>query len=57
MHIRAVTRSKPAPAFNVEMILDIILQFINVLEAIDRALGNLFNIDLGGIFGKNQSGT
>jgi len=39
--------SLPAPAQNIEAILDIILMIINVLEA----LGRLFGIDFSGWFG------
>lgn len=39
MHIRRVSRVRPMAAYNIEAILDIILQFINVIEAIERLLG------------------
>lgn len=39
MHIRSVSRVRPQMAFNIEQILDIVLQFINVIEAIERITG------------------
>jgi len=39
MHVRSLTRKRPVQAYNIEAILDIILQFINVLEAVERFLG------------------
>ncbi len=39
MHIRKVSKVRPVAAYNIEAILDIILQFINVIEAIERVLG------------------
>ena len=44
MHIRAVSRVKPQMAYNIQQFLDIALQLINVLEAIERLLPNTFNV-------------
>jgi hypothetical protein len=44
MHIRTLTASRPvAKAYNLEAILDIVLQFIIVLEELENFLG----IDIG----------
>jgi len=51
MHIRSVSRKAPAPAFNIQIILDIVLQFINTLEAIERFIG----IDLVDRFTKDDN--
>ena len=47
MHIKAITKQSPAKAVNVQIFLDIVLQIINVLEAIER----FFDIDIGGMIG------
>lgn len=39
MHIRALTQKKPEQAFNIELILDIVLQLLSALEALERFLG------------------
>lgn len=44
MHIKTITKQAPAAAVNVQILLDIVLQAINVLEAIER----FFGIDIGG---------
>ena len=45
MHLKTISRTTPASAVNIQIALDIILQFINVLEAIERFTG----IDIGGL--------
>jgi len=39
MHMRAISRKNVAPAFNIEIILDIILQALDVIQAIERVFG------------------
>lgn len=39
MHIRTISQVKAAPAFNVEIVLDIVLQFITVLRSLEQLLG------------------
>jgi hypothetical protein len=39
MHIRNVSRVRPSTAYNLESILDIILQLIDVIERIETFLG------------------
>lgn len=39
MHIRKLTASKPVRAYNLEAILDIVLQFIIVIEELEGFLG------------------
>lgn len=39
MHVRAISKVSAAPAFNIEVILDIILQALNVVQAIERVFG------------------
>jgi hypothetical protein len=39
MHMRAITKKNVAPAFNIEIILDIILQALDVIQAIERVFG------------------
>ena len=36
MHVKPLTKGHPAKAQSIAMILDMILQFINVVEAFDR---------------------
>lgn len=42
MHVRSISRQAPAQAVNIQIFLDIILQAINVLEAVERFLGIRF---------------
>ena len=39
MHLRAITKTKVASASSIEVILDILLQAINVVSALERLLG------------------
>ena len=39
MHIRKITRTTPAPAFNIQIILDVVLQLINTARAIEQFIG------------------
>lgn len=39
MHIRPLTTRKVSKAYNIELILDVVLQFIQTLEAVERFLG------------------
>jgi hypothetical protein len=52
MHIRTISRTAPAAAANIQIWLDIVLQFINVLEAIERFTG----IDLFAAFTSKGGG-
>lgn len=51
MHIRAISRTAPVTAANVEVVLDVILQVLAVLEALERVLG----VNIQGIFGKGDT--
>jgi len=48
MHIRPVSRIHPQQAYNIEQILDIILQAINVVER----LAGLFGVNVTEFLGK-----
>ena len=50
MHVRSVSKIRPVEAQNIEAILDIILQIINVVEALQR----VFGFDIGQIIGKKE---
>lgn len=39
MHIKTLTKVAPEKAFNIELILDLFLQAINLIEALERLLG------------------
>lgn len=39
MHIRSLTKVQPVAAYNLESILDIILQVIDVVERLEQFLG------------------
>jgi len=52
MHIKSISRQTPAAAVNIQIALDIVLQFINVLEAIERFTG----IDIVGSVSSKRGG-
>lgn len=39
MHIRRITKGSPAKAVNVEQVLDLIIQVVNVIVALEGLLG------------------
>jgi len=39
MHIRRISREAPQQAANIEQIFDVIIQFVNVLTALEGLLG------------------
>lgn len=43
MHIRPVTRVAPEQAVNIEQVFDLIIQFVNVVTALESLFG--FNVE------------
>jgi len=58
MHIRTMSRVQPQKAYNIQQVLDIVLQFINVLEAVQRLVPDTFNVQhiVNNLKGVNSTG-